>query len=49
MWIHCGNFDFIVVRPNFFYFSFYEAADPVSGTSEKKKIACMIFFLFPTM
>ena len=32
------------IRPAFFYFSFYEAAEPVSGTSEKKKICLHDFF-----
>ena len=39
-----GDTVFDVIRPAFFYFSFYEAADPVSGTSEKKKICLHDFF-----
>ena len=31
----CIGIVYVHLWPAFFYFSFYEAADPVSGTSEK--------------
>ena len=43
VWLIFTHFS-VLIRPAFFYFSFYEAADPVSGTSEKKKICLHDFF-----